>query len=101
VRGRGFLLGIELVDPRDGESFLPVDLDVASLVDDTALDHGLLVTSTHPQADGFAGDQVLLAPAYVSTDDELAEMLLRLRAALDEVERRIVDSLPGASGSAR
>ena len=97
VRGRGFLLGIELVDPRDGESFLPVDLDVASLVDDTAFEHGLLVTSTHPQADGFAGDQVLLAPAYVSTDDELAEMLHRLRAALDDVERRIVDALPGGS----
>ncbi len=66
VRGRGFLLGVELVDPRDGESFLPVDLDVASLVDDTAFEQGLLVTSTHPQADGFAGDQTLLAPAYVT-----------------------------------
>ncbi|MDP9119151.1 MAG: aminotransferase class III-fold pyridoxal phosphate-dependent enzyme, partial [Actinomycetota bacterium] len=42
VRGRGFLLGVELVDPRDGESFLPVELDVASLIDDTAFEHGLL-----------------------------------------------------------
>ena len=65
VRGRGFLLGVELVDPRDGTSFLPVELDAAALVDDTAFEHGLLVTSTHPQADGFAGDQTLLAPAYV------------------------------------
>ena len=40
VRGRGFLLGVELVDPRDGESFLPVELDVAALVDDTAFEHG-------------------------------------------------------------
>src|SRR5205823_10962632 len=74
VRGRGFLVGVELVDPRDGESFLPVDLDVAAMVDDTAFEHGLLVTSTHPQADGFAGDQVLLAPAFTSTDYELAPM---------------------------
>src|SRR5207247_3195294 len=50
VRGRGFLLGVDLVDPRDGESFLPVELDVAELVDDAAFEHGLLVTSTHPQA---------------------------------------------------
>src|SRR6185295_2930173 len=49
VRGRGFLLGVELVDPRDGSSFLPVELDAASLVDDVAFEHGLLVTSTHPQ----------------------------------------------------
>jgi adenosylmethionine-8-amino-7-oxononanoate aminotransferase len=93
VRGKGFLLGVELVDPRDGESFLPDELDVASLVDDTAFEHGLLVTSTHPQADGFAGDQTLLAPAYVTTDDELAEVVDRFRATIGSVERSIKDSL--------
>jgi adenosylmethionine-8-amino-7-oxononanoate aminotransferase len=101
VRGRGFLLGVELVDPRDGESFLPVEMDVASLVDDTAFEHGVLVTSTHPQADGFAGDQILLAPAYVSTNAELSEMVERLRDAIAEVERVIKRSLSEAAGSAR
>jgi hypothetical protein len=95
VRGRGFLLGVELVDPRDGESFLPVDLDVASLVDDTAFEHGLLVTSTHPQADGFAGDQTLLAPAYVTSDDELGQVVERFRAAIDAVEASVKGSLAG------
>ena len=97
VRGRGFLLGFELVDPRDGESFLPVDLDAASLVDDTALEHGVLVTSTHPQADGYAGDQVLLAPAYTSTDDELAQMVERLVATIEDVERKVKRELASAS----
>jgi adenosylmethionine-8-amino-7-oxononanoate aminotransferase len=97
VRGRGFLLGVELVDPRDGTSFLPVDLVVASLVDDTAFEHGLLVTSTHPQADGFAGDQVLLAPAYTSTDAELAEMVERFGAAMRDVERRVEAALAGTA----
>ncbi|MEX0984000.1 MAG: aminotransferase class III-fold pyridoxal phosphate-dependent enzyme [Actinomycetota bacterium] len=95
VRGRGFLLGVELVDPRDGESFLPLDLDVSSLVEDTAFTHGLLVTSTHPQADGFAGDQILLAPAYVSTDAELTEMIGRLHETIADVERAVADSLSG------
>jgi adenosylmethionine-8-amino-7-oxononanoate aminotransferase len=97
VRGRGFLLGVELVDPRDGESFLPDELDVASLIDDTALEHGLLVTSTHPQADGYAGDQTLLAPAYVSTDDELAQVVDRFRDTMRSVERSIKESLPAVS----
>ena len=97
VRGRGFLLGVELVDPRDGESFLPVELDAASLVDDTALEYGLLVTSTHPQADGFAGDQTLLAPAFVSTDGELAEMIERFVATIDDVERTVKTSLAGSA----
>jgi adenosylmethionine-8-amino-7-oxononanoate aminotransferase len=88
---------VELVDPRDGESFLPVELDAASLVDDTALEHGLLVTSTHPQADGFAGDQTLLAPAYVSTDEELAQVVDRFRATIGSVERSIKESLPAVS----
>lgn len=97
VRGRGFLLGVELVDPRDGESFLPVELDVASLVDDTAFEHGVLVTSSHPQADGFAGDQTLLAPAYVSSDAELAEMVCRFAEGLAEVERSVKDALSGGA----
>jgi adenosylmethionine-8-amino-7-oxononanoate aminotransferase len=96
VRGRGFLAGVELVDPRDGESFLPKELDVASLVDDTAFAHDLLVTSTHPQADGYAGDQVLLAPAYTSTDDELAEMVNRLVATMEDVELAVKRELASA-----
>jgi adenosylmethionine-8-amino-7-oxononanoate aminotransferase len=93
VRGRGFLLGVDLVDPRDGTSFLPDELDAASLFDDTAFEHGLLVTSTHSQADGFAGDQVLLAPAYTSTDAELAEIVERFAATIGDVERIIKTSL--------
>jgi len=96
VRGRGFLLGVELVDPRDGTSFLPVELDAAAIVDDTAFEHGLLVTSTHPQADGFAGDQVLLAPAYTSTDAELAEMIERFAATMNDVEQRVGARLAGS-----
>jgi adenosylmethionine-8-amino-7-oxononanoate aminotransferase len=100
VRGRGFLLGIELVDPRDGESFLPVEPDIAAWVDDTAFQHGLLVSSIHPQADGFAGDQVTIAPAFTSTDEELAEMVERFTAALRKVEARIKDALAGAGSPA-
>ena len=100
VRGRGFLLGVELVDPRDGESFIPVDVDAAALVDDTAFAHGLLVTSTHPQADGFAGDQTVLAPAYVSSDEELAEMVRRFRATMEDVEREVLRRL-GDDGARR
>jgi hypothetical protein len=93
VRGRGFLLGVDLVDPRDGESFLPHELDVAALVDQTAIDHGLLVSSTHSTSDGYAGDQILLAPAYVSTDEELAEMVQRFAATIVDVERTVKATL--------
>jgi adenosylmethionine-8-amino-7-oxononanoate aminotransferase len=89
VRGRGFLLGVELVDPRDGTSFLPHELDAATIVDDIAFELGLLVSSTHSTPDGYAGDEVLLAPAYTSTDEELDEMIGRFKTTIDAVEKAV------------
>jgi adenosylmethionine-8-amino-7-oxononanoate aminotransferase len=89
VRGRGFLLGVELVDPRDGASLLPEDVDAAELVDRLAFEHGVLVTSSHASLDGLVGDQTLLAPAFTSSDGELATMLERFAAALREVDATI------------
>jgi adenosylmethionine-8-amino-7-oxononanoate aminotransferase len=80
---------VELVDPRDGASLLPPELDAAELVDQTAFDHGVLVTSSHSTPDGFASEQTLLAPAYTASDDELAAMLERFAAALADVERQV------------
>jgi adenosylmethionine-8-amino-7-oxononanoate aminotransferase len=89
VRGRGFLLGIELVDPRDGQSLLPPWIDVADLVDDTCEREGLLVTSSHSSKDGMVGDQTLLAPSFSATDSELSEMVRRLAGALSNVEETV------------
>lgn len=97
VRGRGFLLGVEFVDPRDGASLLPDELDVAAMIDQTAFEHGLLVTSTHATADGYAGDQTLLAPAFVATDRELAEIVEKFAASVAEVERTVKQDLAGAA----
>jgi adenosylmethionine-8-amino-7-oxononanoate aminotransferase len=93
VRGCGFLLGVELVDPRDGKSLLPDELDAAALLEDAALEHGLLVCATHSTSDGFTGDQALLAPAYTSTDEELAQMVERFAAAVGDVERAVTEAL--------
>jgi adenosylmethionine-8-amino-7-oxononanoate aminotransferase len=74
VRGRGYLLGVEVTEP------------VGPLVDRIAYEHGLLVTSSHSAPDGYVGDQTLLAPAFTSTDEELAEMIERFAATMSEVE---------------
>jgi adenosylmethionine-8-amino-7-oxononanoate aminotransferase len=85
VRGHGFLLGVSFVDPRDGQSFLPRELRVAARIDDVAFEHGLIVLSTQPTRDGYAGDQTLFAPPYTTTDDELAEMVSRFADSVREV----------------
>jgi adenosylmethionine-8-amino-7-oxononanoate aminotransferase len=91
VRGRGFLLGVEYVDPRDGESFLDPALGVARRIDTEALERGLIVYSTQPTADGYAGDQTLLAPAFVSTEDELEMIVERMAATVYAVQASVIN----------
>ncbi len=99
VRGHGFLLGIDYADPRDGRSFLDPALDVARSIDREALDRRLLVYSTQPTADGYAGDQTLIAPAFVSTDAELAEMVARMAATVGAVEGRVKQAIGAGAGA--
>jgi len=93
VRGRGYLLGIEYVDPRDGRSYLPPDLRTAGRVDDVAFENGLITYSTMPTRDGFAGDQTLFAPPFTSTDAELAEMVARYAASIRQVANELESKL--------
>jgi adenosylmethionine-8-amino-7-oxononanoate aminotransferase len=99
VRGRGFLFGIDYVDPRDGESFLEPGLSVARRIDMEALDRGLLVYSTQSTADGYTGDQTLLAPAFTSTDEELAEMVKRMTEVVRAVERQVKNQIVAGAAS--
>jgi adenosylmethionine-8-amino-7-oxononanoate aminotransferase len=89
VRGHGFLLGVEYVDPRDGESFLPRELGVAGRIDDVALENGLVILSTQPTGDGYAGDQSLFAPPFTTSEEELGEMVARFAAAVREVAEQV------------
>ncbi len=93
VRGHGFLLGVEYVDPRDGQSFLPPALGVARRIDLTAMEMGVIVYSTMPTRDGFAGDQTLFAPPFTTPEDDLGEMVVRfartVRAVAGSVEREL------------
>ena len=93
VRGHGYLLGVEYVDPRDGESFLPPELGVAGRIDGAAFEGGLVTLSTQPTADGYAGDQSLFAPPFTTTDEELAEMVDRFAAAVRQVANEVTSKL--------
>ena len=93
VRGHGYLIGVEYVDPRDGTSFLPPDLRTAGRIDAVAFERGLVTLSTMPTRDGFAGDQTLFAPPFTTTEGELTEMVERfagtVRQVANEVEARL------------
>ena len=99
VRGHGYLLGVEYVDPRDHTSFLPRELRVAARIDDVAFERGLITLSTQPTRDGFAGDQTLFAPAFTATDEELAEMVSRFAGAVEEVAEEVEKELSTSSAT--
>jgi adenosylmethionine-8-amino-7-oxononanoate aminotransferase len=93
VRGHGYLLGVSFVDPRDGHSFFPRELRVAASIDDAAFERGLIVLSTQPTADGYAGDQTLFAPPYTTTDEELTEMVSRFADTVGHVAANVERAL--------
>ncbi|MDX1885719.1 aspartate aminotransferase family protein [Mycolicibacterium sp. 120270] len=97
VRGRGFLLGVSYVDPVDGASLLDPALAVARRIDNEALRRLLLVYSTQPTNDGFAGDQTLLAPAFVATDSDLDALVDRFAATVKTVESQVKAQMVGAA----
>jgi hypothetical protein len=100
VRGEGYLLGVEYVDPRDGRSFLPPELRVAGRVDRAAFEGGLITLSTQPTRDGYAGDQTLFAPAFTASDDELEEMVSRFADSVTRVAEQVEVELFGAPSPA-
>jgi len=104
VRGHGYLLGVSFVDPRDGDSFLPRELRVGAKIDDAAFERGLIVLSTQPTRDGYAGDQTLFAPPFTTTDEELAEMVSRFADTVRNVAEGVESELsahPATTGAER
>src|SRR5205823_1209149 len=101
VRGHGYLLGVSFVDPRDGESFLPRELRVAARIDEAAFGRDLITLSTQPTRDGFAGDQTLFAPPFITTEEDLAEMVSRFADAVREVASEVDRELSAATTGAK
>jgi hypothetical protein len=102
VRGHGYLLGVEYVDPRNRDSFLPRELKVAGRIDDSCMSNGLITLSTQPTGDGMAGDQSLFAPPFTSSDEELQQMVERfatsVRHVAAEVQHQLEVPAPAGAG---
>jgi adenosylmethionine-8-amino-7-oxononanoate aminotransferase len=62
-------------------------------MDDVAFERGLVILSTQPTRDGYAGDQSLFAPPFTSSDDELDEMVSRFADSVREVATEVESKL--------
>ena len=64
---------------------------MAETLAETAQDAGLVVWPHGGQADGRGGDLILIGPPFIITEDEISELMSRLRMALDATLERIRD----------
>jgi adenosylmethionine-8-amino-7-oxononanoate aminotransferase len=83
IRGRGLLLGVELVLDRANREPFPRAAKLVEAVVRIAQARGLLLYSGTGNANGVDGDVVVLGPPFVVTDDELVRIADGLRDALD------------------
>jgi adenosylmethionine-8-amino-7-oxononanoate aminotransferase len=87
IRGRGLLVGVELVADRGTRAPFPRAMRITEAVVRGARARGVLVYSGTGNADGTDGDQILLGPPFVITDEELARVVETLGDAIDDATR--------------
>ncbi|WP_439524521.1 aspartate aminotransferase family protein [Marivita sp.] len=83
IRGRGLFWSIELVQDRTSKSPFPASVELAPAIRAAALELGLMCYPAQGCADGMNGDHVLLAPAYITTPEEIEQIADLLAAAVD------------------
>jgi hypothetical protein len=82
IRGRGLMIGIELVADRETRAPFPRAARVTEAVVRAAHDEGVLVYSGTGLADGTDGDSILLGPPFVVTEAELVQIADGVAAAV-------------------
>ena len=93
IRGRGLMVGVELVRDRETREPWPRAAKLAEGVVGAARERGLLLYSGTGNANGVDGDTILLGPPFVITDDELARIADGLAEAIDIAVASVGDAV--------
>jgi len=83
IRGRGLLLGIELVEDRATKRPFDPALRLHARIKLEAMSRGLMTYPMGGTIDGRLGDHVLLAPPFIVSDDDLGIIVSRLAESID------------------
>ena len=85
IRGRGLLLGLELVEDRETKAPIKAELGLPEKIRTTAMTNGLVCYPGGGTADGRDGAHVLLAPPYIYKSEHVDELVDKLKLTLAAV----------------
>ncbi|QDR83139.1 aspartate aminotransferase family protein [Sporomusa termitida] len=89
VRGKGLLLGVEIVRDKKTKEPFPVAMGMAEKLAVALLRQGVIVYPGTGNADGENGDQFLLAPPLIITKEQADELIAAMVAGFREFEKNI------------
>ena len=82
IRGRGLFRGIELVQDRGSKTPFDPSLGLAAKIKKAAFKAGLICYPMSGTRDGLNGDHILLAPPFIISDEQIAEVCDKLAHAV-------------------
>lgn len=85
IRGRGLLIGLELVADRQGKKAFATEKKIYSRIKSRAMENGLMCYPAGGTVDGVQGDHILIAPPYIINDDHIEEIVEKLKKTLEDV----------------
>lgn len=92
IRGRGLLIGMEFVQDKSTKSPLPKGVDVTNEIIKLGMKNGILLYPAAAGLDGVTGAAIIISPPLTISEDECAELLMRLDITLRQFNEQI---LPG------
>lgn len=89
IRGKGMLMGIELVKNKETREPFDPALMAASKVSRLAMERGCIVYTSAGMEQGVDGDALMIAPPYTITESEIDTALDMLDQAIGEFEKEL------------
>lgn len=89
IRGKGLMIGVELVKDKETKEPFPVSVGVKNIVSNFALDEGLVIYPGGGSVDGKMGDHFLIAPPINITRNEVDLLFERLDAAIARTSKEL------------
>ena len=87
VRGRGLMIGIELVKNKETKECFPASVKYSGQMNEEALRQNMIIESSAGCNKGQSGDTLMISPAFVITKEEIDMIVDRLDSVITNVEK--------------